>query len=663
MVARTIKKGHMMQNLHVHIHAFPSHRPADPDPALLSHLTRRRQHLLALARDRAPICSPQEEWDVRSYPVLAIVAPAVTGVGTSVEYPGDPMCLYAALSVTIDQVRKARAIGLSAAITDCFTQGYTYADLCPAWGELPDRAYRLQAPASGVRAYHSPARNTDETVFDPRVWNEEARQYLQEQILRPLCPKVVLISCVSPAHRYALSIAPLVRSTLPQALIVLGGRHIDETMRLEEGSEQLLLAWSSTLRAIDDGRIEPVVDVLVGGDGYFALDWLMKAISMAMTIRQQRVEVADVVQALDRLAPYLDPASGRAVLAVIDGSSVHAFPLRGRRIDLARLPSPYQAMAIRASFPIFRLPTGQVARTAHMMTTSACPYQCNFCSEGRAVVGQFHRFIDDPSGSALRRVLEYVSYGAEALFFDDSVFWGGNLQLICAFSHALAQARDTTADHFPWLRGDEDLTRLQRLQWGAQLTAEFLVTLFPRARILAGLMAMQEAGCSYLYMGIESLASDVMQWVHKNLNGTGAFSWAEKVRQALLLAREAGIRVGSSVLFGLDGETRETIEMTIEGVGQLIDEGLLMLASPNILTYHPDTAITRQHGKEEQLDYHSLNLPRRPPYSYFEEAFPGVVSNALCEDDIWYIHRRARQRWGKVRYTETLAPGLFASAG
>jgi hypothetical protein len=88
-----------------------------------------------------------------------------------------------------------------------------------------------------------------------------------------------------------------------------------------------------------------------------------------------------------------------------------------------------------------------------------------------------------------------------------------------------------------------------------------------------------------------------------------------------------------------------------------------MLASPNILTYHPATAITRQHGKEEQLDYHSLNLPRRPPYSYFEEAFPGVVSNALCEDDIWYIHRRARQRWGKVRYTETLAPGLFASAG
>jgi len=651
-----------MQNLHVHMHASPSQRPAHPDGALLSHLTQRRQHLLALARDVAPVCTSQQEWKVRSYPVLAILAPAVTEVEASVEYPGDPMCLYAALSVTIDQVLKARAVGLSAAVTDCFTQGYTYADLCPAWGELPERAYRLQAPASGIRAYHSPARNTDETVFDPRVWNEESRQYLQERVLRLLCPKVVLISCVSPAHRYALAIARLVRSTLPQALIVLGGRHIDETMRLEEGSGQLLLAQSSTLRALDDGRIEPVVDVLVSGDGYVALDWLMKAISVAMTIPQQHVEVADVVQALDQLAPYVEPACGRAVLAALDGTSVHVFPLRGRRIDLARLPSPYRAMAIRARFPIFRLHTGQVARTAHMMTTSACPYQCNFCSEGRGVVGQLHRFTHDPVGSALRRVLEYISYGAEALFFDDSVFWGGNLQLIHAFSCALEQAKSATVEPLPWLQGDEDLARLRGLQWGAQLTAEFLVTLFPRARILAALMAMQAAGCSYLYIGIESLAAGVMQGIQKNLRGAQALPWAQKVRQALLLAREAGIRVGSSVLFGLDGETRETIDMTIEGVGQLIDDGLLMLASPNILTYHPATAITRQHGKEEQLDYHSLDLPRRPPYSYFEEAFPGVVSNALSEDDIWYIHRRTRLRWGQVRYTDTLAARLSAPA-
>lgn len=605
-----------MQNLHVHLHPFPAHHPTQPDPALLSLLQRRRQHLLALSRDAAPAASPQGEWEVRTYPVLAILAPAVTSAQANVEYPGDPMCLYAALSVAIDQVLQARALGLSAAVTDCFARGYTYADLCPSWGQLPGKAYRLQAPGSGVREFHGSLRTTDETVFDPRVWNADVQQYLDERLLRPLCPQVVLISSVSPAHRYALAIARQVRRTLPRALIVLGGRHIDETMRLDD-SGRLLLSQSSTLCAIDDGRIEPVVDILVGGDGYFALDWLMKAISLAMTIPQRHVEVADVVQALEQLAPYLRPVYGRAVLAAIAGTDVHVFPLRGQRIDLARLPSPYRAMAIRAHFPIFRQQTGQVARTAHMMTTSACPYQCNFCSEGRGVVGQGHRFTDNPVDAALRRVLEYISYGAEALFFDDSVFWGGNLRLMHAFSSALAQAKEqasgASADRFPWVQDDEDLKRLRRLQWGAQLTAEFLVTLFPRARILAGLVAMRAAGCSYLYVGIESMASRVMQKVHKNLPGASAFSWEKKVRLALLVAREAGIRVGSSVLFGLDGETRETIELTIEGVGQLIDDGLLMLASPNILTYHPATAITRQHGKEEHLDYHSLDLPRRPP--------------------------------------------------
>ncbi|HEY1351185.1 MAG TPA: radical SAM protein [Ktedonobacteraceae bacterium] len=651
-----------MQNLHVQMHTFPSYRPVSPDPALLVHLARRRQLLLEGSRD-ADGARPLEEWELRTYPVLAIVAPAVTGSGTNVEYPGDPMCLYAALSVAIDQVLKARAIGLCAPVSDCFTQGYTYADLCPAWGELPARAYRLQAPGSGVRVSRGSQPNTDETVFDPRIWNEDVRLYLHERVLRPLCPQVVLISCVSPAHRYALAMARQIRSTLPRALIVLGGRHIDETMRLEESSQRLQLSQSSTLCAIDDGRIEPVVDFLVGGDGYFALDWLMKAISLAMTIPQRRVEVADVVRALDRLAPHLGPVGGRAVLAAVDRGEVHVFPLRGGRIDLARLPSPYRAMAVRARFPIFHRAEGQVARTAHMMTTSACPYQCNFCSEGRGVVGQLHRLTTDPVGSALRRVLEYVSYGAEALFFDDSVFWGGNLRLIREFSAALARTRECAEseqpDQFPWLQGEEDRRRLRQLQWGAQLTAEFLVTLFPRTKILAGLVAMRAAGCSYLYLGIESLAAAVMQSVQKNLNGRGA-PWADKVRQALLLAREAGIRVGSSVLFGLDGETRETIEMTIEGVGQLVDDGLLMLASPNILTYHPATAITRQHGKEDHLDYHSLNLSCRPPYSYFEEAFPGVVSNALSEDDIWYIHRRTRKRWGQVRYTDTLPAGLFA---
>jgi len=155
---------------------------------------------------------------------------------------------------------------------------------------------------------------------------------------------------------------------------------------------------------------------------------------------------------------------------------------------------------------------------------------------------------------------------------------------------------------------------------------------------------MHAAGCTYIYFGIESLAPSIMAKVHKNLNQQ---AWADKVRAALELVKEAGIRTGASVLFGLDGETRATIDETIAGVATLLSDGLLDIASPNILTYHPATAITCEHNMQDKLDYDSLGTDIAPPYSYFEEAFPQVVSRELSEDDIWYVYRQTRLHWSR----------------
>jgi hypothetical protein len=88
----------------------------------------------------------------------------------------------------------------------------------------------------------------------------------------------------------------------------------------------------------------------------------------------------------------------------------------------------------------------------------------------------------------------------------------------------------------------------------------------------------------------------------------------------------------------------------------LLVEDLITIASPNILTYHPSTAITRLHQKEKELDYHSPNLDNHPPYTYFEEAFPAVVSKNLSEEQIWHIHEQTRERWGKKRNLNPMAP-------
>nr|QVT76737.1 radical SAM protein [Streptomyces sp.] len=579
--------------------------------------------------------------------MLAALAPVMTSEEGEITYPGDPMCLYAALSVVVDNGLRSARHGAG--------NGSPFSDLCPDWGAPVTKQQRLTAE-HGLRPWDEHDSTPDHTVFDPRVWDERARADLRAELSRRR-PRVLLISTVSPGHRYALEMAAIAREVVPDCLVVFGGRHIDETMRYLPDGKALALEYSSTLRAMDDRRVGPVADFLVSGEGYFALDLLMRAIALAMDLGRSRADVADVVRMLDLLGAAGERIPGSSLICALRPEAVHAFPVRGPKFDLADLPSPYQGFAVRSRFPVFPLADGSPARTAHMTVSNACPYHCDFCSESAVLAGGLKRFGKSPAEAALERVCEYVSYGAEAVFFDDSIFWSGAFPAIRAFCEALRAARTASRpEELPercrrWIGDEGDWERLRNLRFGCQVTADLLTTLHKEQDVRELLDMLREAGCTYLYMGIESMSAEVMQHVHKNVRRTVDLPWKAKVRLALERVRDAGIPVGSSVLFGLEGETRETIEETVAEVGRLIDDGLLMLASPNILTYHPGTPITRAHGMREKLDYHSPDVRNRPPYTFFEEAFPGVVSRRLSEDEVWYIHEATARRWGSVRHS------------
>ncbi|MFH8802408.1 B12-binding domain-containing radical SAM protein [Streptomyces sp. NPDC017936] len=569
----------------------------------------------------------------------------MTSTEGEITYPGDPMCLYAALSVAVDHALRSASRGAG--------PDSPFSDLCPDWGTVPHRRDRLAADHS-LRQWNADDSVVDHTVFDPRVWDDRSEADFRAE-LRCRSPRVLLISTVSPGNRYALEMARVTKEELPHCLVIIGGRHIDETMRYLPGTDELVVEYSSPLRAIDDRRIGPVVDFLVAGEGHYALDLLLRAVSLAMDLDRGRADPTDVVDLLDLLGRAGERIPGSSLICAITEDAVHAFPVRGPAFDLADLPSPYQGFAIRSRFPVFPLADGSPARTAHMTVSNACPYHCDFCSEAATVVGGLKRFGRDPAATAVERICEYVSYGAEAAFFDDSIFWSGTFPQIRAFCDRLSAVRQAEGpDDLPpacrrWIVEDDDWRRLRGFQFGAQVTVDLMTALHKEDDVRQVLAAMREAGCTYIYMGIESMATEVMQHVHKNVRRTADRPWKTKVRRALELILEAGIPVGSSVLFGLEGETRETIEETVQEVGSLIDDGLLGLASPNILTYHPATAITRAHGMADRLDYHSPQVENRPPYVYFEEAFPGVVSRRLTEEDIWFIHESTAKRWGTVR--------------
>lgn len=631
-------------------HEYENQLPGEIPADLTEKLARRRELLQRRIDSRNG--EPDAAWRERSFPVLSILAPVMSTHEEKIEFPGDPMCLYAALSYAIGQALEARFVGLG--------PGSPYNDLCPGWGALPSREYRLSVEESGIRQYNALHPNTDQTVFDPRVWNTRLRKYFVEVVLARIQPRVVLISAVSPAHRYAIDIARVVRKHLPGCIIVLGGRHADETCHYSPLAGALDFAPTSPAVKIARGEVEPVFDFIIAGQGYYALDLLMKCIALAMNIETKTARAADVADALSHFAPLFRDLRGQALVLGLDGGKLRAWPVSGYKLSLAELPSPYQAFAIRARFPVFER-EGRALRTAHFMVTNSCPYHCYFCSEGSAVVGEFLSFKAGHIARALARVVEYLDYGAEALFFDDSIFWGGNVGHIINFCREWIHIREMALRaQTPTLTlfGREIAPKaVLNLVWGAQLTVDFIVS---RSRPEEGLLAlekMREAGCTYLYIGIESMAEAVISKVHKNINSQ--LPWEQRTRRALGTARQAGIRVGSSVLFGLDGETPETIRETIDKVEELLAEDLLMIASPNILTYHPNTEITRLHEMDSRLDYHSIGLENRPPYSYFEEAFPAVVTRNLSESDIWNIHQQTQERWGVKRNANPMPPAIL----
>ena len=612
-----------------------------------------RRHDLRVAIDSAkanPALSAEEnDWLARSYPVLAVLAPVMSSEEGKIEFPGDPMSLYAALSYTIQRVVDTRWMGWAAEAP--------YNDLCPQWGYLPSKEYRQNVDDNGIRSYDAPILNTDQTVFDPRIWNQNVKEYFIQHVLDKIQPKVILIGAVSPAHRYAIEIARTVREHLPDCLIVLGGRHSDETIHFNTTTDQLVLEPSSLVSKYLDGTVARVVDFLVAGPGYHSLDLLMRAISLSMDIRAKTAHVDQVIQTLTEFATLFGQPSGRAILVGLGSQAIHAFPLAGPKLELQELPSPYSAFAIRARFSIFERGT-HIARTAHFMATNSCPYHCYFCSEGSTVVGEYLFFKRGAVDKAIQQVIEYIDYGAEALFFDDSIFWGGDAGSILPFCREWTkireQARQANTSTLQFFGHEIRCEDILNLSWGAQLTTDLIAPRGGKGEGKMILHAMAEAGCTYLYIGIESMAEPVITHVHKNINRTSP--WDERVRTALGMAHAAGIRVGSSVLFGLDGETKDTIEETIGKIEELLEEGLLFVASPNILTYHPNTEATLLHQMKEKLDYHSPNIANCPPYVYFEEAFPAVVSRNLTEADIWHIHEQTRLRWGPKCNTNPMLP-------
>jgi len=241
----------------------------------------------------------------------------------------------------------------------------------------------------------------------------------------------------------------------------------------------------------------------------------------------------------------LDIVNGKK-LADIDGIAYrdHAIKLTKERSlieNLDELPFPAKHL-----FPLSRYLALDVH--ASILTGRGCPFNCVFCvgskMGGRRVRYRNPKLIAD-------EVEQAVTSGFKEINFEDD-----HLTLNHKHLNSLC---------------DEVIARGLKFNWSAFSRVD---TVNPEI-----LRKMKQAGCTWLLYGVESGNQEILDLIKKKIT-------LEKVKEAIGMAKEAGINIIASFIIGLPGETAETLKQTMQ-----FARGLGTSYGFNVLSPFPGTEV------------------------------------------------------------------------
>ena len=227
------------------------------------------------------------------------------------------------------------------------------------------------------------------------------------------------------------------------------------------------------------------------------------------------------------------------------GNVVHNSP-RPVKMDLDAYPMPaYHLVDFRRYFPA----VGSYRRhpAINMLMTRGCPGQCTFCNSA---------FTKLRSHSA-ETIVQWIEtlryqYGIRQIQFYDDTFTVARKRVL-RFCELLIRKR-IDISWTAYIRGDcfsEDMAE-----------------------------AMKKSGCHQVIIGIESGDDRILENIRKPIN-------KEKYRRAVQTAQRNGIEVRGSFIIGNVGETRDTMQSTLDFAKEL-DIDLFQLS---ILTPYPGTQV------------------------------------------------------------------------
>ena len=204
-------------------------------------------------------------------------------------------------------------------------------------------------------------------------------------------------------------------------------------------------------------------------------------------------------------------------------------------------------------------------RTMTMVSSRGCPAHCTYCLWPETLYG--HKFRARSAANVVEEMERLVrDYGVDEMYFDDDCLTldRGRILEICR----LIQERGV------------------RVNWIAQSRVDTVDEEM--------LSAMKEAGCHYIYFGVESGSSKMLKLMRKGISPS-------RTKETFAICRRLGIRTQAFFLFGIPGEDQETIRQTIEFAKELAPDSIqFAVAIP-----HPGTQLYEECQRNGWLVYDS----------------------------------------------------------
>ena len=293
---------------------------------------------------------------------------------------------------------------------------------------------------------------------------------------------------------------------------------------------------------------------------------------------------------------------------------------------LDQLPPPARHLFPRNSEPaITAYYDGmfQHTPTAYMHTSRGCPYRCNFCVWVQVLYrGEPQRYFSAPR-VVDEMLLLIKKFGVKEIYFDDDNFTSNrkHVRQICA----------------------EIKKRNVTIAWSAMGDAIALNENM--------LECMADAGCVGLKFGLDSADADILNAIKKPLK-------VQRLDSLIHKAVRLGIKTHMTVVFGLSGETRASMEKTFQYACDLdIDLVQFSMATPCPGTDFYDELVEEgriRPAKWEEYDGSNMSVVTYGDFS--GEYLERFTTNAHTR---WLRRKVIKPKWlwRQARYLVRLTQG------